>query len=162
MTEDPWERRAREFDQRPIRSTIANIGGAWVIVVVVIVLGALVAGGVWLTSVLTSDLKGQGDAEKIKNSAPNRIQAQEKFEDLYAEIRAADVNIGLADERAAAAPADNKLATELAGLRQYCNTLVGRYNAEARKFRSEQFRAIDLPAKIDDTDRLTDCRADPR
>lgn len=162
MADDPWERRAQEFDDRPVRSTIASIGVGWLIALMVVVLGVLTAGGLWLASVLVSDVKGQGDAEKIKNSAPNRIKAQEKFEDLYAEIQAADVNIGLADQRAADAPEDSKLATELAGLRQYCNGLVGQYNAAARKFTSAQFRAIDLPARIDGADRLTDCEADPR
>lgn len=160
MADEHWERRSEEFDRRPVRTTIAGITVGWFIGLVVIVLGVLTAGGLWLASVLVSDVKGQGEAEKIKNSAPNRIQAQEKFEDLFADIKAADVNIELATERAAAAPQDEKLATELAGLRQYCNSLVGDYNAEARKFRSEDFRAIDLPAQIDDSDRLTDCKAD--
>lgn len=162
MADDPWERRAHEFDEHPVRSTVTSLSVGWFIALVVIVLGVLTAGGLWLASVFVSDVKGQGDAEKIKNSAPNRIEAQEKFEDLYAEIKAADVNIGLADERATGMAADSKLATELAGLRQYCNGLVGQYNAAARKFRSEQFRAIDLPPQIDDSDRLTDCKADPR
>ena len=58
---------------------------------VAVVITVMVLGGLfWGFRVLTSDIKGRGDATIQKNSANNRIQASEKFEDLIAEIVATD------------------------------------------------------------------------
>ncbi len=129
--------------------------GVWIGVVLLVV--ALISIGVWGFKVATSDVKGQGDAIVQKNSANNRIAAQERFEDLYAEITQTDAKIGPAKQAFKANPtAVNQ--TNLTGLVNYCLDVVGDYNAEARKYTSADFRAVDLPSQISTMDPATDCK----
>jgi hypothetical protein len=125
---------------------------------VILAVCAIVGIGVWVFRVTTSDVKGRGDATVIKNEARNRIRAQEGFEKVYADIVASDRKIDVADRAAKADPQDRTLRQNAAGVRQYCLTVVGDYNARARSFSQEDFRAADLPYRIDDTDPKTDCR----
>lgn len=129
--------------------------GVWIGVVLLVV--ALVSVGVWGFKVATSDVKGQGDAVVQKNSANNRIAAQERFEDLYADIKATDAKIAPARKAVKVNPTTVN-QTNLTGLINYCLDVVGDYNAEARKYTSADFRAIDLPAEISDLDSATDCK----
>lgn len=156
--QDPWERRADRFGDRPVRTAASGVVRVWVIVVLI----TLLAGGLsiahWGFGVFTSDIKGRGDVEVTKNSGANRIEQQEKFESYYQEIQATDQNIQVTADGLRANPNDTKLQTELRGQKQYCNTIVGQYNALARKVRSEDFRAVDLPSKIDQSDSTTDCK----
>jgi len=112
---------------------------------------------VWGFRVATSDIKGQGDSIIKKNSATNRISAQERFEDLYADIKASDAKIGPAKQAVKVDPSTVN-TTNLTGLVNYCLDVVGDYNAEARKYTSADFRAIDLPAEISSMDPATDCK----
>ncbi|MXQ56011.1 hypothetical protein [Shimazuella alba] len=152
------DREAERFDQAPVRATIWGISRGWFIGIVIIVLAGLTSWAIWGLDVGTSDIKGQGEAEKVKNSAANRIRAQEGFEDLFNEIVTADKNINITAEALELDPKDLKSKVELRGQKQYCNDLVGQYNAKARKFTQQEFRAVDLPAQIDDTDSKTDCK----
>lgn len=127
-----------------------------------LILGALVGVTTWGFGVLTSDVKGRGDATRQKNSATNRIGAQERFEDLFAEIESADKRLDQAAADLATTPGDPTLRTNYTGLRNHCLDVVGDYNAEARKYTAAQFRAIDLPLEIDDTDPATDCKENAR
>lgn len=113
--------------------------------------------GAWGFKVATSDIKGQGDAIVNKNDAINRVNKQELFEDLYAEIKAADAKIAPAQTAVDADPTTVN-TTNLTGLTNYCIDVVADYNAEARKFSAEDFRAIDLPAQVDGIDAATDCK----
>lgn len=148
--------------KKPMRTILGLTVRAWVIVAVVLVLGGITTAALWAGGVFTSDIKGQGDAQIIKNSAPNRVGAQQSFEDLYAEIKASDKNINVTAANLKKKPGDAKLETELSGQMQYCNGLVGEYNADARKFLMEQFRSADLPHQIDDSDPATDCKENDR
>jgi hypothetical protein len=141
-----------------VRATIWGISRGWFIGIVIIALVMMTSAGLWALGVFTSDIKGQGDAEKIKNSASNRIRSQEGFEDLFQEIIAADKNINISAEALELDPNDLRSKVELPGQKQYCNDLVGQYNAKARKFSQEEFRAADLPAQIDETYAQTDCK----
>lgn len=116
--------------------------------------------GIWGFKVATSDIKGQGDATRIKNDARNRIRAQEGFEKLYADIVASDRKIDVADSAAEASPDDRTLRQNASGVRQYCISVVGEYNAKARSYSAEDFRAADLPYQIDSTTQTsdTDCK----
>lgn len=133
-------------------------------IITLVVLGVLVAilSGVawWGFTVATADIKGRGDAHKQKSSASNRIAKQEWFEEVYADILASDRKIGLFKEALAADPKDKTARTNYNGQVAYCQDAVADYDAESRKYTSEAFRAIDLPAKIDPADPLTDCVAD--
>jgi hypothetical protein len=118
----------------------------------------LITWAAWAISVAVSGPKGQGDAVKTKNSAENWTAAQAKFEELHQGIQSADKKTELAAERLAANPGDLTLQQQHAGVQSGCVSLVADYNAESRKFLSEDFKSIDLPHQIDTTDPAFDCK----
>lgn len=119
----------------------------------------LIIGGLWWGfKVATSDIKGQGDAVRTKNSAVNRIAAQERFEVMYADVKASDQRLDVLAADKAADPADKVAARTYSGAVAYCITVRNEYNAEARKYTAEQFRASDLPASLDSLSSETDCK----
>lgn len=158
MADEDWDRRAERFDKRPVRASVQGLAAGWVVAIVVVVLAGVIGAGVWLFRVSTSDVKGQGDAQIIKNEARNRIRAQEGFESKFAAIVAADKNLTITAEALQAKPGDLKLSTELNGQKMICNDLVAQYNAAARKFSDAEFRAADLPLQIEDANPATDCK----
>ncbi len=119
--------------------------GVWVVAVVAFV--GLLGAGIWAFNVATSDVKGRGDAVRITNDGRNRLAQQAYFEQTYADIKAADLNLDLPGED-----------VEKAGRLAYCRRLVADYNAAARKEVAEAFRSADLPAQITDADPATDCK----
>lgn len=153
MSRTPW------YDsENP--STVAR-GAGWrtgVIIISVIAFFAVIGAVTFGVRVLTSDVRGQGEAEIMKNSGTNRVAAQERFETLYADIKAADSKLDQAAADKAANPGDRFHATNYTGLVSYCIDLIGQYNAEARKFSAKDFRSIDLPSVIDETASSTDCK----
>lgn len=157
---DRWEDCERKFTERPVRTGIIGSALVWVWVATLIVLVGLISIGLWAFGVFTSDVKGQGDALKIRNEAANRIRAQEGFETLYHDIQASDRIIVISSEtlKTANGADASRVRTELTGQKQYCTQLVGQYNAKARQFRSEDFRAADLPSEINQLDTRTDCK----
>ena len=155
---DHWGERQRDFDAKPTRTTIKWTTRAWVVVVVIVALGLVLGAGIWALKVATSDVKGRGDAEVIKNDARNRIRAQEGFEKLFTDIQAADRNLTTTADALKRKPGDVKLETELLGQKHYCAGLVADYDAKARSFSQQDFRSAELPAKISETDGTTDCR----
>lgn len=153
-----WEDRYDDFEAKPTRAAIKWTTRAWVIVTVVVALGLVLGAGIWALNVGTSDVKGQGDAEIIKNEARNRINAQEDFEKLFAELKAADQRIDVTASALKLKPGgDLKLETELLGQKHYCLGLVSEYNAKARSFSQQDFKAADLPHEIDQAAPETDC-----
>ena len=124
-----------------------SFGGLWAIALVLLI--ALGGVGAWAFRVATSDIKGQGDAVVTKNSGTNRIAAQERFEDMYQDILAADRRIAVAAATAKRNPSQVN-TTNLAGAVSYCIEVVADYNAEARKYTAQEFRSLDLPAQIFD------------
>ena len=132
-------------------------GIGWYILIVIIILA--LAAGIWGLTVALSGPKGQGDAIIEKNSAENWTAAQAKFEEMYAEIVASDKRVQIAYDALQADTADKTLQTNYTGAQQYCIDVVADYNAEARKFLSEDFRSADLPPQISDFDLTTDCKA---
>lgn len=106
--------------------------------------------------VFSSDAKGRGDALKQKNSATNRIFAQATFEDLFTELKATDAKLDQA--KSDATSGDRTAQTNFTGLTNHCLDVIAQYDAEARKYLTAQFRAADLPAKIDTLDPTTDCK----
>ncbi|HEY1176397.1 MAG TPA: hypothetical protein VGF17_09590 [Phytomonospora sp.] len=122
----------------------------------------LLATGVWWFQVATSDVKGRGESVIVKNSATNRIAAQERFEDLYQEVVTADQRLDVLAAAAKADPNSQVAATNYTGAVAYCIDVRGDYNAEARKYTSADFRAIDLPNQIDPLNSDTDCQENLR
>lgn len=152
MSREPWY----ESDN-PTRVARGAGWRAAVAVVLVMVAVAVIGGGVWVLKVVTSDVKGRGDSVRIKNDARNRINAQTDFEKLYADIVQSDAKIDVLD---AAAKTDPTLVnrTNATGQRTYCLSVVADYDAKARSYASADFRAADLPYRIDTTDPTTDCK----
>jgi hypothetical protein len=139
-------------------------GGAGLVIAIVLgVIAILILPAViWFIGVATSDVAGKGNAIKKKNAAVNRISAQEAFEQSYADIKAADRKVAVAKEALDLDPTDPTLRTNYTGVKQFCIGAVEDYNADARKYTREDFRAVDLPAQIetdpDLADPATDCK----
>lgn len=140
-------------------NTNNDSGSIGVVGVVILTILAVIAvsAAIFGARVLLSDPVGQGEAIIKKNSATNRIAAQERFETLYADIIAADQKLAPLKAAAQADPTDDFAATNFTGATLYCIGLRNDYNAEARKISATDFRAIDLPARIDEIDPATDC-----
>jgi hypothetical protein len=143
-------------DPDVVASGVSKRLALWIVVAVAFF--AVLAAVIWMVGVGTSDLHGSGEAIKQRYNANNRIAAQERFEERFADIKAADRRIDVAKATLDADPADPTLRTNYTGAVQYCISAVGEYNADARKYTAEAFRAKDLPAQIDDTDPATDCK----
>ena len=123
--------------------------GASVILVTISVL--------WATGVVFAGPKGAGDAYKTNQSGTNRIAKQEWFQQTYEDIQVADQNVDLMFDAMIADPSyANK--TNYTATRAQCNQLVGNYDAEARKYTSQQWRDNTLPNTIDQDDPKFDCK----
>ena len=137
-----------------MKSNIKSVAGILAVLIGIVLIGW--AG--WAISVAVSGPKGQGDAIKTKNSAENWTKAQAKFEELHQGIQSADKKTELAADRLKTAPNDPTLQQQLAGVQSGCISLVAEYNAESRKFLSEDFKSTDLPYQIDTTAPAFDCK----
>jgi hypothetical protein len=141
-------------------STVVR-GASWrgvIFITAIIVFIGLVSIGLWAFSVGTSDVKGKGDAYKQKNSANNRIAAQERFHDLYNDVIRADKAIDPMKAQLDRSPNSVISQTNYTGAITYCQTAVADYNAATEKYTQRDFRDSDLPFKIDDMDPTTDCK----
>ena len=110
--------------------------------------------GIWAFTVATADIKGEGDKIIEKESSENFIAAQAFFEDTYAEFDASLDKITLAKVALEADPTDPTLRTNLSGAQNHCVNVAADYNAESRKYLSEEFKSADLPAKLDSSECL--------
>lgn len=151
MNEDHWGEREDDFNRKPVRQSAKGIGWIGVLVVVAVVVFGAIGVAVWGFGVGTSDVKGRGDAEVIKNEAKNRIRAQEGFWVKYEGIVQADKNLNITAEALAKDPNSVRLQVELNGQKMVCNDLVGQYNAASQKFSEREFKDAELPHQIDDT-----------
>lgn len=158
---DEWDDRIDTFNEKPTRTAAKGISRVWLLVLLVLTLTVVTGVAVWGFNVVTGGVKGEGDAQIIKNEAKNRIRAQEGFEDKYAAIVTADRNLNITADALKLSPQSEKLSIELTGQRMICNDLVGRYNAAARKFTQAEFRDAELPPAIGTADfpadESTDC-----
>jgi len=150
MSNDIW-REDRKALNRGMRW-----GLLWTIIIIVVV--AIIGAIIWGINVAASGPKGVGDGIIQKNSAENWIAAQAKFEAQYADIVATDTKIELAKANLDTDPSDKTLQTQYTGLVSYCLSVAAEYNADARSYLSEEFRAADLPSQIDSTNPSTNCK----
>lgn len=156
MSKGPWYE--DDNPSRVVRGASWR-AGVWVLCILLVV--AVLSIGVWAFQVATSDVKGRGDANLIKNTGTNRVQVQQEFNQRYQDILAADRRITTAYNELQTDKADTVLRTRYAGAVSYCQGAVGEYNAAARTFTKADFRDTDLPAEIDNADPKTDCKEDP-
>lgn len=134
-----------------------GIGAGWLVLIVILILGGLISGGIWALGVATSGIKGQGDAVKINNSAENWTAKQAFFETKYEATKTADMKIKLYADKLAADPTDRTAKDNLFGIQSQCLNYVAEYNAESRKFLSQDWKSADLPAELGITP-STDCK----
>lgn len=151
MAKEPWY----ESDNPTRFARGAALSGTGILLLVLAVF-ALIGVGVWGFKVVTSDVKGKGDAVQKVNDGGNRLAQQAYFEQTYADIRKADAQL---DQIAADKAANVEgAATRYTGGVTYCLGLVADYDAAARKEIAAKFRAADLPAQIDTLATATDCK----
>lgn len=157
MTKQPWY-----DDPNPSRAVRGASwrGAIWIACAVLFV--GLLGVGIWAFKVGTSGPKGAGDAVRTKNSGGNRIAAQERFEELYAQVKAADQRVGVMHTTLQAAPTDVVARTNYTGAVNYCIDVRAQYDAEARKYTAAEWRSVDLPQQIDQHDKATDCKENPK
>lgn len=153
-TRDDW----RELDRESRRAGL-RIGG-WIIVAVLFV--GIIGAGTWGFRVLTADAKGRGDQViKTKGNADYRMAAYDHFADLCASVQAAEDKLALAKQQAEAIKDPEKRQqadVNVFALASQRAELVRQYNADAAKQATiGQFKAADLPARIDPTQESTTC-----
>lgn len=132
---------------RGVSTALTCLAVATVAIVVIV--------GAWLLSVALSDPVGRGEAVKEKNTSTNRIFAQQRFEQLNADVDATRAKITAAEKVRASSP---EAETRYQGLVSYCASVVADYNAAARSYTQQDFRAADLPASLNPT---ADCEPTP-
>lgn len=146
---DYWREEKRDMD-RGIRYGVSRVAIIWIIV---LVLALALGAGIWGLNVALSGVKGQGDGIIEKNSSQNWVDAQARFEENYADIEATQFKIAAASDALEAAKAAGEptktLEQTLQGTINYCASVVADYNADARNFLREDFKASDLPDQID-------------
>lgn len=152
---DPEWRDARRDVNRVGRFSIR-----WVLAVLGLI--AVICIAVWYFGVATSDVKGRGDATKLKNDGVNRVTQQAQFNEYFQAIKAADRKITVAKVALDADPKNAVLSTNYNGLQSGCNDHIATYNALARTYTAQEFRDADLPAKIDINDPETDCKPEEK
>jgi hypothetical protein len=124
------------------------LGAGWLLLIAILVIGGVTSAVIWGIGVATSNIKGAGDLEKINNSAENRRNKQEQFEKLYAAV---ETNKGLVAQHKAnveANPNDQTAKQTFEGVKSLCINSVNKYNAEARKVTSMDWKAADLPESL--------------
>lgn len=137
------------FLDRDERREVRSVGWyflRWTIAI--IIAGLVIGGGMWALNVATSATRGQGDGIVQRNSADNWIDAQARFEENHAEYESTLVRIDNSYAAWQTKPDDRTLQQTYEGTKSYCLTLVADYNADARNFLREDFRASDLPDQI--------------
>lgn len=120
--------------------------GWWLIVILVLL---LTGAGIWALNVATSGVRGQGDGVIQRNSADNWIDAQARFEENYQEYESTLVRIDQFHRVHLDDPNDAIAKTNYLGQVSHCTDVVADYNADARNFLREDFRAADLPPSLD-------------
>jgi hypothetical protein len=130
-----------------MRNQDRGMSDAGVLVGGLLLVVALIAGG-WGASVLLAGLIGQGEAHKQKESANNRVFAQERFRQLSEEY---DATLTRIDQAAAVRGTSPEAEVRFQGLQSYCTDVVAKYNTAATSYRLQDFRDADLPDRLDAT-----------
>lgn len=127
------------------------VGETWFLIVAVLVLVVVltVAGLGW--RYVIAGPKGAVGAREQQQSALNRVQKQEQFEQIAADYDGYLVKIQVAVQaEKAASGVDKELRqTELIGLRQTCVDAAQQFNAESRKYTSRVWKSAGLPPTLD-------------
>lgn len=117
-------------------------GLAWMVAVGVVIL--VVLGAVWGFKTAFAPRSGKAGAYRTKESAQNRVFAQQTFEQEDADYAGYLLKI-----KTYTGPLSATRQTELEGLRQLCITVAQTYNADSRKYLLRDFKSFDLPVTLD-------------
>lgn len=137
------------------RRRIVGEGTFWIGAVIVLAI-LLTLGGLGWRYVIAGP-KGAVGAREQQQSAINRVQKQEQFEQIAADYDGYLVKIEVARDAAASASGIDKelRQTELVGLQQTCVDAAQQFNAESRKYTSRVWKSAGLPANLDPQGCLT-------
>jgi hypothetical protein len=138
------------YDEILSQPKLFGMGVLWVVGILLVV--AVIGIAVWAFSVGTSNVKGAGDAIKQNNSAVNRVQKQEMFQQIAADYDGYLTNIegAKAAVKDAVGTTQKQLRqTELIGLRQVCVSAAEQFNAESQKYSSRDWKSAGLPPSLD-------------
>ncbi len=128
-----------------------GIGAGWLLVIILGII-ALITGAIfWGIGVATSNAKGAGDTIIKNNSVENRTEKQEKFEKLFATVETNKSLVAQHTKTVSADPTNAQAKTILSGVQSACVASVEKYNAEARKVLSMDWKAADLPDSLTQT-----------
>lgn len=130
-----------------------SYGALWIVLGVVFTI--LLVAGIWGFNVLTSDARGAGNSIIKKNSADNRILAQEEYVRLLNEVKRADQQL---TPLAASRKSSSQAETRYVGGISYCYSVVADYNSLAVKYRTADFIPPGYPMVIESMDPTTDCK----
>jgi len=127
-----------------------------IVVFAFVIIGALMI-ALWGFGVLTADIKGQGDVRIETKSAPFRMEAYNYFHDKYGAILALEKQIDESIAQLAVLEPGTKtydrVLTNVTALKSLRHQAIQEYNANARKdYTVGQFRDVNLPFQIEDTD----------
>lgn len=121
-------------------------GTLWLIGI--IILGMIVGGVIFAINVATSNARGAGEVVMKNNSAKNRIEKQELFEKMVATVETNKELVAQHTKNVEANPDDKTAKQTLLGVQSACVASVNKYNAEARKVTSADWKAADLPESL--------------
>lgn len=147
-----WAEREDDFEARPLWMSFK-----WLLYALIGVLALVAVGAILVTAfgTGTAEVKGRSDAYREKVSGTNRIQSQARFEDLYSAWQTYPARLAVARRALDRAEQSRDIfddqikGTDLDGLTQQCIQTATDYNADARKYTAQAFRAADLPESLD-------------
>jgi hypothetical protein len=146
------------WEAHPGRASFMGVSWAAALVIFILLVGAAVSLVVFVLNTGTASVRGRANAYQQQQSANNRVFAQQHFETLYGDVKAADRKLAQAKADVAAHPGDRYYQTNYDGLVNLCDDDVAQYNQDAAKYLLKDFRTADLPSHIDSTDPTTDCQ----
>lgn len=141
-------------DPRRFQRGLFGATAWWIVGFVALI--SLIGAVLYWTGVIFAEPKGRADAYKQQRSGANRIAQQAQFEDRFQDIQSTDRKLTQAAKDAESG--DPTAKTVYTGLLNYCSDAVAEYNAESRKYLAADFKSIDLPHQIDQSDPTTDCK----
>ena len=135
------------YEPKTQKSLFGNIV-LWVLGI--FALFAVLGIALWGFGVLSSPIRGQGEAFQQQQSATNRVQQQAKFEQIAADYDGYLIQIQNAQAALKSASPDTRSQreTELIGLRQICVTAAQDFNAESRKYLAREWKSAGLPEHL--------------
>jgi hypothetical protein len=138
------------------------IGGAAVVIIVSLVIGAMALFGFGLFNRATADFRGTNEQiEKTRADGDYRIAAYDHFYDLCASVQTAENEIKNSEDEldeTKDATRRSQIRANITAQKNSRAEKINDYNADARKEGTQgQFRASDLPYQLNVNEEETQC-----